>query len=221
MVGKKYGRLLVTKYLGNYITNKKAYTHVLEAICDCGKIDVYRAASIKFGNTVSCGCYAKEMTSKTHKKHGHASGYIQTGTYRSWFAMKARCYKKNSNYYYCYGAIGVTVCDRWINSFENFLADMGERPKGKTLDRFPDKKGNYEPSNCRWATPSEQMRNFSRNKFYLYNGENVCVSDLEKIAVVSSKTIRHRINNLGWSVEDAISKPPLKGRQTYKKIYNS
>jgi hypothetical protein len=77
--------------------------------------------------------------------------------------MKQRCRDTNSPNYYLYGGAGVNVCDRWINSFENFLADMGERPVGTTLDRYPNQKGNYEPNNCRWATPKEQANNTRRN----------------------------------------------------------
>lgn len=219
MVGRRFGRLLVVEYLGYFIKYKKHYTHVLKAICDCGKIDVYGSISLKNGDTKSCGCYFFEKNKTIKKTHGHSSNRKKSKTYSSWLAMRNRCYNANSKYYYCYGAVGIKVCDRWVKSFENFLADMGERPEGKTLDRSPDKNGDYEPSNCRWATASEQMRNFSKNKFYTYKGQKLCAGDLEKIGVVTSKTIRHRIDNLGWSVEDAITKPALKGKQTYNKTY--
>lgn len=91
-------------------------------------------------------------------KHGHSVGEKPSTTYNSWAAMKQRCYDpKRSNYAY-YGGRGIKVCDQWINSFDQFLADMGERPEGKTLDRI-DVNGNYEPSNCRWVTAKEQTSN--------------------------------------------------------------
>lgn len=94
--------------------------------------------------------------------HGHAvSGYL-TPTYISWRSMKQRCYDPGSTQYHWYGERGITVCDEWRNDYGQFLADMGERPEGLTLDRInPD--GNYEPSNCRWATAQEQARNRSQS----------------------------------------------------------
>lgn len=92
-------------------------------------------------------------------RHGHCfnkKGF--TKTYVSWSRMKDRCLNPNSHKYPSYGERGITVCDRWLK-FDNFLADMGERPEGKTLDRYPDNQGNYEPSNCRWATDSLQQLN--------------------------------------------------------------
>ena len=219
MVGNRYGRLIIIAYLGNFIRDKSAYTHVLKAVCDCGNVDVYRAASIKVGHTTSCGCYSREVTGSLNRKHGHAS-YNRSKAYNSWAAMKRRCYDKNNNYYKIYGGRGIRVCDRWLNSFENFLEDMGEPPtKTHTLDRYPDGNGNYDPLNCRWATPKEQGQNTSKVVNHIYNGQKLCLSELERIGNVSIRTIKHRIKNLGWSVDDAVNMPPLKGKQTYNRNY--
>lgn len=91
-------------------------------------------------------------------RHGHNTHYISSPTRNSWRAMMERCYNKNNQAYQRYGGVGIVVCEKWHN-FEGFLLDMGIRPEGKTLDRFPNPYGNYEPSNCRWATPIEQGRN--------------------------------------------------------------
>jgi hypothetical protein len=92
------------------------------------------------------------------RTHGHASQKL-SGTYSSWKAMKARCLNPNGKQWADYGGRGITICERWIHSFENFLADMGERPPGKTLDRYPNNDGNYEPGNCRWASGRQQQMN--------------------------------------------------------------
>jgi len=91
-------------------------------------------------------------------RHGHYAGNKPSATYRSWRLMLGRCYNPSNNKYKLYGKRGVRVCARWRTSFESFLADMGERPQGTTLDR-KDSTGHYTPSNCKWSTPTEQNRN--------------------------------------------------------------
>lgn len=127
-------------------------------LCDCGRETVVRGSDLREGKTKSCGCLHDELASKRNFRHGHSKG---TRTYRSWMAMRDRCRYSNHKDYEHYGGRGIKVCERW-QSFENFLADMGERPVGLTLDRI-DPNGNYEPGNCRWATWSEQRENQCRS----------------------------------------------------------
>jgi hypothetical protein len=100
------------------------------------------------------------------RKHGHNNRITgQSPTYRSWYAMKTRCTNPNNPDWKWYGARGIKVCDRWLD-FVNFLDDMGERPEGKTLDRYPNKDGDYEPNNCRWASNDEQIKNRNKRTYW-------------------------------------------------------
>lgn len=92
-------------------------------------------------------------------KRNYSHGLSQTRTYEAWKHMIQRCTNPHAKHFSYYGGRGITVCERWLSSFENFLADMGERPPGLTLDRYPDNDGNYEPDNCRWATWTQQAAN--------------------------------------------------------------
>lgn len=143
--GQKFGMLTAIRPAAL----SKNKTWKWECRCDCGVFTVVFITALRSGGTTSCGC--NRGKNKTH-------GMTLTATYRTWKTMKARCNNSKSPDYKWYGAKGVTVCKRWTESFEAFLEDMGERPKGKTLDRI-DSRGHYEPSNCRWATPKEQAQN--------------------------------------------------------------
>jgi hypothetical protein len=130
--------------------------------CDCGSCIETQGTALRAGRTRSCGCLVTEFRKSPgcgHViEHGHSRGGTNSPTYSSWTAMKKRCRCPRNKDWAIYGGRGITFCDRW-HSFTNFLADMGERPPGTSLDRFPDKNGNYEPGNCRWATALEQARN--------------------------------------------------------------
>lgn len=133
--------------------------------CSCGNVVIVKSQRLLRGETKSCGCLKLELLTQRHQeqrqsyKHGHGSQRKKLSpTYISWQSMKRRCAYPNPRGYQNYGGRDITVCARWDESFSAFLMDMGERPEGKTLDRInPD--GNYEPTNCRWATASEQRRN--------------------------------------------------------------
>jgi hypothetical protein len=129
--------------------------------CDCGNITI--VASSNLGRTVSCGCYASEVHAISIKRRSTTHGKSRTKEYVAWVAMRSRCEISNNDKNHKYhGGRGIKVCKRW-HKFENFLADMGECPPDKdSIDRYPDKDGDYELSNCRWATWKEQASN--RNK---------------------------------------------------------
>ena len=142
-------------------------------------------------------------------KHGHASNGSPTPEYRSWQAMKRRCIDpKNANFKH-YGGSGVSICEQWMDSFENFLADVGQKPSlAHTLDRFPNQYGNYEPGNVRWATRTEQSANMRKTQYVLFNGKLTAFCTAYKALGISKKTAQARIR-LGWSPQEAIDTPVI------------
>ena len=136
-------------------------------------------------------------------KHG------MTGTrlYKAWTAMISRCHNPNHYNFAKYGAKGISVCERW-RSFENFYADMGDRPEGMSIDRI-DSRGNYEPSNCRWASDTTQANNRSSNRRFEVNGEMLTVREISELTGIPYKRLRDRILDKGWDVEQAINTPLL------------
>lgn len=159
MAGKKFGRLTVIKR-GPNIGPKVGWL----CDCECGyKGKLVQAWHLRSGATKSCGCYNREYQAATKATHGHKRVGKETRTHRSWRAMKSRCLNPNDKAFHHYGGRGITICDRWKNSFENFLEDMGERPDEMTLDRI-DNDGDYEVNNCKWSTQTEQVRNRRKQK---------------------------------------------------------
>jgi hypothetical protein len=135
--------------------------------CVCGKEIITQRHRLVSGHTKSCGCVKGDCGRKI--SHGHWRGNKPTPEWLAWTSMKRRCYNKNHKDYKYWGAMGVIVCDRWLESFENFYKDMGDRPSEKhSIDRI-NPFGNYEPTNCRWATTTEQSlnkrKNYANNNF--------------------------------------------------------
>lgn len=122
--------------------------------------------------------------------------------------MKRRCLDPREDSFKDYGARGITVCDRWRDSFAAFLADMGPRPKGTSLDRYPNKYGNYEPGNCRWATAIEQARNHGRNRLVTAHGQTKCVTEWATLLGIHPSTLTERLDK-GWSPEQAVDTPAM------------
>jgi hypothetical protein len=157
LTGQTFGRWLVQSK--SQQRDGRAYWN---CVCVCGTSRKVASRGLRSGESRSCGCLNNELvvvnTAKFKFKHGHALGHTMTRTYSSWVSMRRRCLNPTDKDFARYGGRGITICERWT-TYENFLADMGERPEGKTLDRYPDKNGNYENGNVRWATPEEQANN--------------------------------------------------------------
>lgn len=123
---------------------------------------------------------------------------MKTVEYQAWVNIKTRCYNSNSPAYKDYGAKGIIMCDRWLNSFSAFLEDVGLRPSPQhSIDRFPNKEGNYEPGNCRWATPKEQSRNTIKNVWVEYNGENKLMTDWSALLKVDQNFLTKSVKKHG------------------------
>ena len=144
-------------------------------------------------------------------KHGHKKRGKGTAEHAAWSAMKARCLNKNHKWYRIYGGRGITVCARWLNSFESFLEDMGPRPAGKSIERRNNNEG-YNPTNCYWATRKEQSRNKRDNRLITCDGETHSVTEWAEKLNVPRARIAGRLRK-GWSPERTIHEPKQKPRR--------
>jgi hypothetical protein len=175
MTGLRFNRLVVKERAGV----RNGHMHWLVR-CDCGVEKVVSGSAVRRGHQKSCGCMIR-----TH-------GMSRSVTYKSWQSMWSRCTNTASLNYRRYGAVGVTVCDRW-DSFENFLEDMGERQPGMSLDRL-DTFGNYEPNNCRWATRAQQDANTRRSlRFLTIDDEPISVNQIAHILAMNPGAMYGRL----------------------------
>lgn len=197
--GQRFGRLVALDYER---AGRRTYWRCM---CDCGTEHRVETNNLRRGKSRSCGCLGAELSSERNSTH-HRSG---TQLYRVWASMKRRCNVPTCNSYPDYGGRGISVCDRWANSFEAFLADMGEAPTANhSIDRI-DVNGNYEPGNCRWATNKQQSRNRRSNAVFSHDGRSATLTEWAEISGVPLITIRKRLQ-AGVDFADAISRRNLR-----------
>lgn len=189
LISQRFGRLIVVSL------NRKSYWNCL---CDCGNSAIVRGNSLTMEVIKSCGCLRTE-SNKSRAKHNE---WGKTKEYTTWSGIKDRCFNTNYKKYKDYGGRGITVCDRWIDSYDNFLKDMGRAPSQKHTIERENVNGNYEPSNCRWATMKEQQNNRRNNRMIEFNGLTMTLSQWCSKLNINYKRTQSRLN-LGWSIEDS------------------
>jgi len=202
--GVRFGRLTGVEREGK---NKSGQALWL-CNCTCGADCVVAAASLANGHTKSCGCLKREVSRSNGAMRGESwrtHGMSRTKLYYVWKRIIQRCENPKNPAYKYYGGRGITVCKRWRNSFERFHEDMGPCPPGLQIDRI-DNNGNYEPSNCRWATARTQIRNRRNSRYLTIGGIRRTVTEWAEAGGMKYATLWGRLKR-GWSAEDAISTP--------------
>lgn len=203
LVGQRYGRLLVLR-LDRLAESASFWV----CRCDCGTEKSIRSNDLRRGKVKSCGCLHREVQRASPTRFKPRHGMSESSTWWIWHGLRARCNNPNDPAYPRYGKRGIKVCERWA-VFENFLADMGERPsKAHSIDR-KDNDGDYEPSNCRWATRKEQARNRRTNRLITYAGRTQTIFDWAEEKGLSLQLLAWRIEK-GWSLSEALETPARK-----------
>lgn len=195
-IGRKFGMVTV---IG--VADRKVQK--VSGECDCGTVRYFFLANLRRGLTKSCGC---SFLGRPFDRHGKSNSPEFRTTYQIWNAMKNRCYLPRCVGWNDYGGRGITVCDRWLSSFDNFIEDMGVCPNGYSIER-KDCNGNYEPLNCKWIPISKQAENTRRTVWILVDGEVLCAKRACEKAGVRYDLLqyrRHRMNQEAQSAFDEI-----------------
>lgn len=201
--GKRYGNLTIIKRIEDKPYGKQGRVKAMFLCqCDCGIIKEIDWDSLKRGATISCGCHKNKIAGDRFKTHGLSN----TPEYVSWKNMKSRCYNKNNISYKNYGGRGITVCDSWLTSFENFYKDMGEKPSPELSLERSNVNGNYECDNCYWATVFIQSNNKTNNVHIEFDGEGKTLREWASSTGISYNVLKRR-RLRGWSIKDLLTKP--------------
>lgn len=194
LTGQRFSRLTVLRLAGRTKTNQTTW----ECLCDCGTKKT--VAGNNLGRTThSCGCLARENTAKRNFIHG----MMRTPEHNAYRAMLGRCYNPCDQKFYCYGARGIRVCERWRESFLNFFADLGKKPSPKHSLGRVNNDGNYEPSNCRWETAEQQANNKQQLRRITFSGKTQTLNQWAREVGLKRELLAYRLNR-GWPVERAL-----------------
>ncbi len=183
LTGLRFGRLVVLSF--NHRQGKYYYWLCK---CDCGTEKLVAGGCLRGGNSKSCGCLQRETRVFANTTHGMS----HTKEHDTWCDIKKRCGNPNNSHYESYGGRGIKVCDRWRESFENFYADMGSCPKGFSIERV-NVNGNYEPSNCKWISMKDQMKNLQKSRYLEYNGKRMIMADWARDFGIRPNDIAYRL----------------------------
>ena len=199
ITGRKFGLLTVLYKLHNH--HDRHNSHWL-GVCDCGNLAEVSLPNLRSGTTKSCGCLNIEKRKVTHTKHGKYKSRLNK-IYRD---IKKRCNNSNNK---DYGGRGIKVCDAWLNDFMSFYDWAYENgyQEDLTIDRI-DVDGDYEPSNCRWATVKQQQRNKRNNRYFTINGDKRCLSEWCEMYNINYSKVQVRLK-YGWTIREALE---LEGR---------
>lgn len=207
--GQRFGRLLVV----GPIEVRRSYVY-WHAKCECGKDVEIRSSHLLDGSTQSCGCWRKERGASQSTVHG----LYRSRIYKIWAGIKSRCNNPNDLGYRNYGGRGVTICQKWNDSFVAFNADVamlaGYNDPSLSLDRI-NNDGNYEPSNVRWATNAQQRRNSRQNHMLTHKGKTQCLVDWAIECGLTHTLLSQRLK-MGWELERALITPI--GKYTRREI---
>jgi hypothetical protein len=196
--GRRFGRWEVLRFSHEKESRAKYWL----CRCDCGTERAVNSSMLISGKTVSCGCFMRENNSRLSRlrtKHG----MYKSSEYRIWQLMKERCHTPQNPAYPRYGGRGIHVCRRWRNSFENFYADMGPRPKESQLDRIDNNEG-YSKSNCRWADHVTQQSNRRDNRIISFQGKTQTMAAWGDQIGISRATMYRRLQR--WPLERALTR---------------
>ena len=213
VAGKTFGRLTVVGRAVKDIHDEDGRLKWL-CLCECGKEIRTRSSHLIMGRTKSCGCLKIETITSLRKTHGESD---KTSENKAWQAMRYRCLNKEHDRYRYYGGKGIGICQRWLDSYENFLADMGRKPSPKhSLDRIDGDK-DYSPGNCRWASWTEQANNKGNNRIIQYGYCRRTMAQWARTRRMSYSALSRRLD-LGWSIHDALFKPVKKYQHPKKTV---
>ena len=203
LTGKRFGRWLVLEHQGQYEPGNPLRGTIWKCQCDCGTIrDKVRYGALASGRSNSCGCLRVDLMTAKGQPIGPTA---YPSEYHIWQGIKTRCLNRNHPSFQHYGARGITICPQWEASFRSFFTDMGPRPTpSASIDRI-DNAGNYEPTNCRWATRQEQASNTRRNRLFEWGGKQMNLTEICRLENVRYANMYQRLFTVGATIEDAIN----------------